>query len=245
VRCSLLSFTVVIAHSAAAFGQQAPAFEVASIKPTKSDGISFHISAHQPIGNMFTAQNATARQLTILAYDLAAWQISGGPDWFNLERYDIEAKPERPGSRDEIYSMVRSMLADRFRLAMHRETKDLPLYNLVLEEGGPKIAINKTGGPPRVSETHGRGVFHNVPISRLTPYLSTRAGRSVVDKTGLTGNYDFILDYIPARDSLQSGGPSGLSIFDALKERLGMKLEPGRGPVEIFHIDHVERPSEN
>lgn len=181
----------------------------------------------------------------MLAFNLAAWQISGAPDWFDLERYDIAAKPERPGSRDEIYSMVRSLLTDRFRLAMHRETRDLPLYNLVLEKGGPKIAINETGGPQHVSQQNGHAVFHNVPISRLTPYLSTQVGRFVVDKTGLTGKYDFILDYVPARDSLQPVGPSGPSIFDALKERLGMKLEPGRGPVEIFHIDHVERPSEN
>lgn len=165
------------------------------------------------------------------------------PDWFNLEHYDIQAKPERPASRDEIYSMVRTLLTDRFHLVMHRERKDMPLYNLVLEKGGPKITINETGGAQHVGERQGHLAFRNAPISRLIPYLSTQVGRVVVDKTGLPGNYDFILDFVTDRDSARA--PSGPSIFDALKGQLGMRLEPGRGPVEVFHIDHVERPSPN
>ena len=135
--------------------------------------ISLHINR---LAILFTAQNVTAEWLVFLEFNLAPWQISGAPDWFNLEHYDIQVKPERLASRNEIYSMLRTLLADRFHLVMQSERKYMPIYNLVLEKGGPKIAINETGGAQHVGERQGHLAFRNAPISRLIPYLSTEVG---------------------------------------------------------------------
>jgi uncharacterized protein (TIGR03435 family) len=181
----------------------------------------------------------------MMAYNVADWQLSGVPAWLTTEGYDINAKPERPANRDEIYSMVRTLLAERSKLAMHTETKELRLYDLVLDKSGPKMQINENGGPPHVSERPGHAVFRNVPLVRLTSFLSVEAGHVVVDKTGLTGNYDFTLDFVSSPRTINSNGPSGPTIFEAVKDQLGMKLEPGKGPIDLFVLDHVERPSEN
>jgi len=220
-------------------------FDVASIKLSKPGSTTFRVSAHQPIGNLFTTANATVQKLIMMAYDIADWQLSGVPTWVTSEGYDIEAKPERPANRDDMYAMVRTLLAERFKLAMHTERKELRLYNLVLDKGGPKVQVNENGGPPRVSENPGRAVFRNIPLTRLTTFLSVQANRAVVDKTGLTGTYDFTLEFAPSRGRVNSDAPSGPTIFDAVKDQLGMKLEPGRGLVDLFVIDHVERPSDN
>jgi bla regulator protein blaR1 len=244
---SVLLLLVIAVALSSAFGQQArpPAFEVASVKPSKPGLTTFHISAHQPIGNSFTTTNATIQKLVMMAYNVADWQHSGAPTWMTTEGYDINAKPERPASRDEIYSMVRTLLAERFKLAMHTETKELRLYALVSDKAGPKMQVNENGGPQHVSERPGHAVFQNVPLMRLTNFLSAEAGRAVVDKTSLTGNYDFTLDFVSSHGAANSNGPSGPTIFEAVKDQLGMKLEPGKGPIELFVIDHVEKPSEN
>ena len=158
--------------------------------------------------------------------------------------------------------MLIPMLTERFHLRYHHEMREQSTYALTVASGGPRLTRGDPDPPPGwkpakdlpiekerywIMAGPGHIEANSIPIHILAEQLTrmNMLGRLVVDKTGLTGNYDFILDYVPARDNLQSGGLSGPSIFDALKERLGMKLEPGRGPVEIFHIDHVERPSEN
>jgi bla regulator protein BlaR1 len=244
---SVLLVLVIATALSSAFGQltRPPAFDVASVKPSEPGLTTFHISAHQPVGNLFTATNVTVQKLVMMAYNVADWQLIGAPTWMATEGYDINAKPERPANRDEIYSMVRTLLAERFKLAMHTETKELHLYALVLDKAGSKMRINENGGPPHVSERLGHAVFRNVPLIRLTNFLSVEAGHIVVDKTSLTGSYDFTLDFVSSRRAINSNGPSGPTIFEAVKDQLGMKLEPGKGPIDLFVIDHVERPSEN
>jgi uncharacterized protein (TIGR03435 family) len=220
-------------------------FEVASIKPSDPGLKTFRVSAHQPVGNLFTTTNATVQKLIMMAYNIADWQLTGAPAWLNSEGYDINAKPEHPANRDEVFAMVRELLAERFKLAMHTETKELRSFALILDTGTRKIKVNESGGPPRVSENRGRAVFRNVPMTRLTNFLSVEAGCAVVDKTGLMENYDFTLEFVPARGAVNPNGPSGPTIFQAVKEQLGMKLEQGKSNVDLFVIDHVERPSEN
>jgi len=222
-----------------------PAFEVASVKASQPGLTTFRVSAHQPVGNFFTTTNATVQELIMMAYNIADWQLVGPPPWLASEGYDINAKPEHPANRDEIYSMVRTLLAERFKLAMHTETRELRLYTLVLDKNGPKLHVNETGGPPRVSEKPGHAVFRNVPLSRLANFLSVEAGRAVVDKTGLEGNYDFTLEFVSSRGAPRANAPSSPTIFEAVKEQLGIKLEQGKGPVDFFVIDQVERPSGN
>jgi uncharacterized protein (TIGR03435 family) len=118
----------------------------------------------------------------MMAYNIADWQLSGAPAWLDSEGYDIIAKPERPANHDEIYSMVRTLLAERFKLAMHTETNELRLYALVLDKTGPKIQVNENGAPPRVSERPGHALAEGL--------LSQLAERTVIDKSGLTGLFD-------------------------------------------------------
>ena len=259
-------------------------YEVASIKPDKS-GTNMIRLMYSPGG--LNATNSTVRMLINTAYGVEDNQLSGGPSWLNSEHYDIEAKMDSATadalhklSEDEgrlaRQQMLQALLADRFKLAIHRETKELPVYSLVVDKNGLKIQEAKPGdtypngikgpdgkGGAGMMMMNGRGSLtgQGVQIANLVRVLSRQLGRSVVDKTGLTGKYDFALKWTPdesqgamlrapAGGQPGAGGApppdsSGPSIFTALQEQLGLKLESQKGPVEILVIDHVERPSEN
>jgi len=259
-------------------------YDVASIKPNKS-GTNMVRLMFTPDG--LSAANGTLQMLINAAYRVEDNQISGAPNWMNSERYDIDAKMDS-STADELRKlseddrrevrqrMLQALLADRFKLTIHRETKELPVYALVIAKNGPKLQEAKPGdtypngikGPDgRVGAgmtfMAGRGSVtgQGIPISDLVRFLSRQLGRKVEDKTGLTGKYDFTLQWTP--DESQGAmfkGPSpepqgaasppppdasGPSIFTALEEKLGLKLESQKGPVEILVIDHVEKPSEN
>lgn len=255
-------------------------YEVASIKPNKS-GDNKVMMMHTPDG--LSANGANVMMLIMSAYRVNPYQITGAPSWLTSERYDIEAKMDI-ATADELREdhriaatqhMLQVLLADRFKLKVHQETKELPIYVLVVAKNGAKLEEAKPGdtyangikGPDGKS---GAGMMfgrregvtaQGVPIANLVRRLSLLLGRSVVDKTGLSGKYDFTLKWTPdeIRTSLSKGpesgepGPasaafpdsSGPSLFTALEEQLGLKLESQKGPVEIVVIDHVERPSEN
>lgn len=243
-----------------------PAFEVASIKPSEpgSRNVQFMFAP----GGRVVAKNINVRMLIQQAYGVRDFQISGGPSWIGSERYDIVAKMEEPeeGSKpappspDGMKPLFRSLLADRFKLTIHRETKELPIYALVVGKNGPKLTENPAGnGPGRGPQSQmrmGRGQFSAKQgnMAALASQLSNALGRSVVDQTGLTGTYDFELTWTPDESQPQGpGGPdnppppssSGPSIFTAVQEQLGLKLEAQKGPVEIIVIDHVEKATEN
>ncbi len=262
--------------------QERPAFEVASIKPAKS-GTPFVGIRSVPGSGRFTASNVSIRMLITMAYKLQPFQLEGGPAWLASDRYDIEATPERTGNDDPAKQQhvdfeqqfeqqrlrLQSLLEDRFQLKFHRETKELPVYALVVAKGGPKLQPSEQKGDRRPMMRMGRGRFESngVTLAQLADMLSMDRGRKVIDRTGLTGNYDIKLDYTP--DQSQGGpgfggppgggpgpgpeggmgppppDPNGPSIFTALQEQLGLKLESQKGPVEIIVIDHVEKPSEN
>jgi bla regulator protein BlaR1 len=228
------------------------AFEVASIKPSKNTA-NGNVTEIAPGGQRFTATDAPLKLLIMTAYDVNVRQISGGPGWLNSEFYDVEAKAERPASRRQIHLMLQSLLADRFNLMLHRETKELPMYLLTAETHQSKVRENRSGGEPHVRRgSSGQTVFENVPISQLVWFLSLRLRRDVLDKTGLKGNYDFELAWTPDVPSRGDGAesapppdPNGPSIFTALREQLGLKLTATKGPVEILVIDHAEKPAAN
>jgi bla regulator protein BlaR1 len=268
----------------------APAYEVVSIKRNKSDSGVFRMM-FEKIG--FSATSATLRMLIRAAYGVNDSQIFGAPNWLNSEKYDIEARMDsavadglRKTSEDqrnvENRRMLQALLADRFKLALHRETKQLGAYVLVIAKNGPKLEEAKPGnaylnGAKDNGEPLGPGVFklgryvggrgeligQGLPMSTLVQLLSEKIlNRSVLDNTGLTGNYDFTLQWIIADESQ---GPmfkearydqqvtgsthppesSGPSLFTAIQEQLGLKLESQQGPVEILVIDQVEKPSED
>jgi uncharacterized protein (TIGR03435 family) len=264
---NLLCLTVAGALVATAWGQaSAPAsqgvqanraaFEVASVRPVKSD-CSF-TTYGGPAGR-YTALCTTLWGLIYNAYDVRSFHDHppGLPAWADNDRFDIDAKANddavaaiRKLSNKEqeqlTRDMLRSLLADRFQLRVHFESRVRPDYELVLAKGGTKLkpmpADKKPGWGKAV---HGEYILHGESIAEFASGLSfwDVAGRTVVDKTGLIGNYDFDLKWTP--DDQQGTPNAGPTLFTALEEQLGLKLEPSKGPVDTLVIDHIEKPSEN
>jgi uncharacterized protein (TIGR03435 family) len=248
-----------------AFAQQParPSFEVASIKP--GDPTSRDVSTLMRPGGRYTAANATLQMLLSFAYDVRPHQISGAPSWIDSARFDIDARagsatpvPDGLAGAPKMRLMVQSLLADRFKLAVHRETREERIYELVVEKGGSRLkeATDTLKGPQTGLQTRrGQIIAMASPMLLLVNQLSQWVGRSVIDKTGLTGKYDFTLKWRP--DPGPFGGepdgpytppspdPSGPSIFTALEEDLGLRLQSAKGLVEVLIIDHVEKPDAN
>ena len=238
-------------------------FDAVSIKPSAPMGMGMVRMGVQFLpGGRVAMTGATVKTLIQEAYGVRDFQIVGGPSWLGSERYDITAKPEGAASQEQVKLMIRALLADRFQLKFHRETKELPTYALVVTKGGPKFRASevvtdpdKPKGP-RMSMERGRIDLQRASLAALANQLGQILGRSVIDKTELTGNYDFTLEWTP-----EEGGPrmmrgpggdappaaetSGASIFTALQDELGLKLESTKGPVEILVIERAEKASEN
>jgi uncharacterized protein (TIGR03435 family) len=269
-------------------------FEVASVKRNVG-GEPFVRIGIQP-GGRYTAVNVPLRQLITMAYQLQGFQLVGGPDWINTDRFDITAKAETDitptpmGVAGPMQMMVRSLLADRFKLVVHEEQREMPIYALVfarddrrpgpalkpstvdcearmrMARGGTPPPAPAPGEPPVCGIRIGTGriMAGGTPISMLPGILAPMVQRYVVDRTGLTGNYDYNVSYAP--DPMRGGGaaptsaagvgaapspapvpadPGGASIFTALQEQLGLKLESQRGPVKVLVIDSVQPPTED
>jgi uncharacterized protein (TIGR03435 family) len=217
-----------------ALAQTVPQFEVATIKIT---------DPASPLGNAtnFTKTRFQAtgsvQDLLRVAYGVQDFQISGGPKWLYADRFDIEAKPEHPSGQGEIKLMLRTLLADRFKLALHRETREMPVYALVLDKKGPKLRA-VTDGVGSMSAGRGR-ITGRLTMADLAHYLAPVLGRTVLDRTGLTGGFEFKMEWATDDD------PAGPSIFTAVREQLGLRLESTRGPVEVLAIEGAEKPSGN
>ncbi|MFZ0821026.1 MAG: TIGR03435 family protein [Candidatus Acidiferrales bacterium] len=270
-------------------------YEVATIKPSIPDAPGMFMTIPGPglVSDSFTAKNFTLMTLVRAAFGIPLGaedsRISGASKWLDTEKYDVEAKmstavvdelkklsPEE--SKLAQQHMLQALLADRCKLAFHRESKEFPIYSLVIAKNGPKLQESKTVATPPAdapppADSGGRGgrggrggprimmrgrggplEGQGVGIANLVDLLSMLVGRPVVDKTGLTGKYDFTLQWTPDDSQAPSAFPPGMgqppdpagpSLFTAIQEQLGLKLESGKGPVEIIVIDHVERPSGN
>jgi bla regulator protein blaR1 len=262
----------VLAQSASVAARQ---FDVAAIKPNNSGTNVLGIRVVP--GGGLRAINATLRSLISEAYQVRDFEISGGPSWLGSARYDIEAKGQLdPTSQEQaglqVMKMLQALLADRFQLRVHRQTKEMPIYALLVANNGPKLQASReacfdpTAGIPPPPTLPGQspsrpcGGFNNssnqmlgasVGVSRFAANLSRFTGRTVVDRTGLKGTYDVALRWAP--DEGQAWLPTGPvppdnaqpSIFSAVQEQLGLRLESQRGPVEVLVIDQAEKPSEN
>jgi uncharacterized protein (TIGR03435 family) len=262
----LLGFLIVgaVAPRWIAFAQQAPrpSFEVAAVKLSEPNDRPWSLTI-QP-GGRLTVTNIALNTLIGYAYSAREHQVAGGPRWLDSVKYDIDAKPDSafrlppgplsPANDAPIRMMMQSLLAERFKLVVHRGTKELPVYKLVLAKEGSKLneatdsAVISRGG----SMSGGRGLIRSqaAQMPLLVSMLERTLGRSVIDKTGLTGKYDFELKWTPEsapRVEVPDAAPSaeGPTLFTALQEQLGLKLESTKGPVEIIVIDHVEKPDAN
>jgi uncharacterized protein (TIGR03435 family) len=231
---------------------QEPAFEVATIRPAapSPDG---HTHINYPHGDRFSAANITLLALMEWAYAMPAKQILDGPPWLGTTRFDIQAKSnaEAEGQFETLSSaqeqerkrhMVEALLGERYGLKLHRETRTLPAYDLIVAKGGAKLQPSQANGK---SIGTGRAHFNGEGLTTTTiaEQLSQITGRIVVDKTGLTGRYDLKLLWTP--DDAPATDSSAPSLFTALQEQLGLRLESAKESVPVLVIDHIDLPTAN
>ncbi|MGB0083700.1 MAG: TIGR03435 family protein [Terracidiphilus sp.] len=233
-----------------------PSFDVVSVRPAKPD---CYLSMAGPAHGRYTGRCITLWAMIYNAYEVRSFQDypPGLPAWADKDKFDIEAKADddTTAAMEELSmqerghmgrAMLQSLLADRFKLRVHYKSKVQPVYDLVLAKGGFKLkplsADQKPGG---MSGGPGMMIIHGMPIAAFAHFLSQTnlAGRIVIDKTGLTGNYEIDLKWTP--DDQQGTPDAGPTFFTALEEQLGLKLVPAKVPVDVLVIDHAERPSEN
>ncbi len=219
----------------------APKFEVASIKPSQPG----NAAGVRLDGALFSSSGIPLRNLIYSAYGAPAWTVSGGPAWLDTDAYDISATLPPGTPKEQINAMLQGLLADRFRLKIHREMRDYPVYALVVAKGGPKLKASADG---KSSFKTGRGhlEIHRASMPVFVSYLwsAHATDRRVLDMTGLNGFFDITFEWTP--ESIQpDAADSGPSVFTAIQEQLGLRLEPRTAPFEFIVIDNVERPSGN
>jgi uncharacterized protein (TIGR03435 family) len=243
----------VLFQAARAFGQAAPApaFEVASIKPSQAEpGSGSGISSDK---GRISARNVTLRRCIRGAYNVPETQVLGGPKWIDDERYDINAKAAGPADDPEMMVMLQSLLAERFKLVFHRETRPLPGYALVVGKGGLKANPSAPDAPSRTSGRRGSIEAQQCTMARLAQRLTDVLHLPVADLTAVDGNFDFKLQWVPDDGLARSpsvgdktpAADTGPSIFAALQEQLGLKLESRKVPTEVLVIDRADKASEN
>jgi uncharacterized protein (TIGR03435 family) len=239
-------------------------FEVASIKPTKPGTKGDNIRP-MPGGQIIMASGVSLKQIIQAMYHLNADQVSGGPSWLDSDLWDIEAKAEKPSSTDELHEMFKTLLAERFKLQFHNETKEMNAYVLTVDKRGPKMKADdgpeQVDLPLRAVPGHAglaKEVGTGESMTHFARWLSQLLSKPVADRTGLDGHYDFTLEWAADPDLIakkaerdgssvpEAAAPvNGPDIFAALRAQLGLRLQSGKGPVEFMAIDHVERPTAN
>jgi uncharacterized protein (TIGR03435 family) len=268
----LLALVLTLAAQAA----PAPAtFEVASVKP--HDPANPRTMMVADASGRFTAVGIPVVMLIRTTFGLQDDQVVGGPEWVRSARFDITAKAADGTLPTAIGPMLQALLADRFQLTSHRETRELPVFAVVKARGdgqlGPRLTANvctwdftRSPAPPKpgetrcgnISEGFGRMSLNAMPIPVFLQYLAPKVNRVLVDRTGLTGNFDIELQWTPdnlpprpagapadqpIRINGQDVDPGGPSLFTAMQEQLGLKLEGTRAPVDVLVIDRLEQPS--
>jgi len=238
-----------------AFAQQQPqsAFEVASVKPADpSDKPGFL----QTAPGRLNLSGVTVKMLIQQAWAISGYRIYGGPSWLDSTRYNIAAKAADGAGNltlDQMRPVLQTLLADRFRLTLHREKKELPLYRLVVSKNGPKLKESAVSGAPQSRMATGQITDEKAGMDTLASQLGQQLGRFVSNKTGLKGDFHFHMEWTPDpgqniggdSDTPPPAGADGPSIFTALQEQLGLKLESAKGPVEVLVIDYAEKPDAN
>ncbi|HLH19995.1 MAG TPA: TIGR03435 family protein [Bryobacteraceae bacterium] len=229
--------------------EAAPGFEVATVKlaPPREGDARLVAMDTDPAAVRYT--NVTLKNLIAIAYRFDDRLIAGGPGWLDTQQYDLAARLPPGTPKDRVPGMMQTLLAEQFHLTVHRESKEQRVYFLVAAKGGPKLkeAPKAEPGNPDVDQVRGdrlpisvfrgRIVGHAMPLGSLAAVLARPAGYQVVDRTGLAGLFDIDLKWRPDEDT-KGDGPG---LFTAIQEQLGLKLEPGRAPVETLVIDRAER----
>jgi uncharacterized protein (TIGR03435 family) len=246
------ALALLVSSAASAVGQS---FEVSSVRENNSVGGRSHIwsASDNPT---FRTENVPLLALLQFAYDMPDTRILDLPEPIRSKKFDIDAKADSmidamkamSGDAGKLrkQQMLQALLAERFKLAVHRETRQLPVYALVAAKGGPKLQPTKGGGL-YVNHWNNRLQATGMTTDQIARELAKSVGRVVIDKTGIAGRYDVDLRWTPEEDAARVAGnadaPPG--IFTALQEQMGLKLEPEKGPVEVLVVEHVEMPTAN
>lgn len=234
-------------------------FEVTSLKPSTGQQPGSGIRP-APGGQRYEAINCPIRLMMQVAWRVKREQIVGGPAWLDSDRFDMEAKAEKPSSVDELHVMLINMLKDRLQLKFHHESRAMPIYALKVARAGHKLMPHEAdnAGQVWIDQTeekflHVRMKATSAPIEYFAFRLGLLMDRPVIDMTGLRGDYDFTLEFTREPPlGLPAGGKingeeldtSGPTVFAAVKQ-LGLELRPQKGEAEVIVIDHAEKPSEN
>lgn len=233
-----MRLALLVLTASAALYAQSPAFEAATVKINNSGSGA---TAFPGIRNgILTGTNATLHQYLRAAYDLSESRIFG-PDWLDTDKYDITAKPPQGATPTEILQMLQALLNERFQMTTHRETRELPVFQMIVAKGGLKMALStpeqrfpKPYGDPGGAMNVGAGT-----MPEIAQRLGGAAGRPILDKTGLEGKYGFLLIY--ARPSTQPQPDAAPDFFTAVEQQLGLKLVPANAPVDCLIIDRAQR----
>jgi len=232
-----LSATVILA-------QAPPAFEVATVRPTAGPipGVPAMFGQQQTTPDTLNVRHTALIEFIRRSFSIVDQQLTGAPDWIRDERFDIVAKAAKPATDAELWSMVRPLLEERFKLKYHHESREASGLAMVVAKNGPKLKKSE-GGSNNISAAGGVITGRNVTMARLAGLLSSVMRRPVIDATGLDGTYDFLLDPKP----YAAGGPLDLPslIITAIPEELGLRLESRKLEMQVMVIDHIERPGEN
>jgi len=269
VNTALLAGTIAFGLASASLYKATPqskaplAFEVASIKPnaTGDNRVMMQVAP----GGRTNMTGVTMRILMRNAFRIQDFQIIGGPAWMEADRWDIQTKAEENATPAQVNEMLQTLLADRFQLKYRKETRELPVYELVIAKNGSKLQETRPDGPPVSGprgESLGRGAMvvgrgqlagSGMTMAQLSTMLANTLGRTVIDKTGLVGTYDVKLSWTPELGQaagLGAAPPAPVdpdvttsSIFTAIQEQLGLKIDSAKGPVEVYVIDRVEKPT--
>jgi uncharacterized protein (TIGR03435 family) len=255
----------VLAEASMIMAQSPLKFEVASVKPSTDQTMSIRL---MPGGRLVAT--APLKLLIMNAYGLQYSRVIGGRDWINDDRFEIQAKAGQDASRAQIMAMLQNLLEDRFGMKVHRENRETPVYDLVIDKGGSKLAPTKINEcppsdtvTPSAQPNAGASVAcgqmrivpspagvrmegDRAPMAELVRVLAVGVtDRPVLDRTELSGLFDIRLHFIEERPGAQASDLSGPTMFIAVQEQLGLKLQASKGPVEFLIVDHVEHPTPN
>jgi uncharacterized protein (TIGR03435 family) len=253
VCCTALLSCLALAASAQE-GASRLTFDVATIRlsaPGEQNGFIKPL----PGGQGYLAHNITPKLMISLMFKIPMHQIQGGPTWMNEAHYDVEARADHPFSTDDLHTMYQNLLIDRFSLKFHKEAKEGPAYILTVDPAGLKMKTSQHIGPDYNIPMNGspeHTVGRDVPMNYFCWWLAQQLQhdeRPVLDRTGLTGKYDFDISFArelsPGAAGADNAGSVFPSIFTALKEQLGLKLQAEKDTVEYYVIDSMEKPSDN